>query len=221
MTPTQSQLDEALRYMRVPREGFEANRPLAERGFAALSPLARPRTVWRTFAFRARGEEIEIDGETLCRSSSLARLFAGCRACAAMAVTLGPEVDRAVRLLAMSDVSAASALDACASVWADSLCGGVEREIERTLPPGAFLTPRFSPGYGDVPMSVTSDLLRLLDAGRRIGLTLSRGGMMVPVKSVTALVGIADGPLEKRRGRDGCALRDCPYRDNEGVCHGK
>lgn len=34
---------------------------------------------------------------------------------------------------------------------------------------GQFLTGRFSPGYGDYPIAVQNDLLRLLDAPRKIG----------------------------------------------------
>lgn len=219
MFPTPGRLDEALRYMRVPREGYEANRHLAEQGFAELAPAVSPRAVWRRFALETRGTEIAVEGETLCRSSDLARLFAGCRSCAAMAVTLGPEVDRLIQMKSRGDVASAVACDACASVWADSLCDGVEREIESVLAEGECLTARFSPGYGDVPMSVTADILRLLDAGRRVGLTLSGRGMMIPVKSVTALIGISNAPRRRRRSCADCGLLTCPYRENGGMCH--
>ena len=136
-----------------------------------------------------------------------------------MAVTLGPEVDRQIPLLSRDDMSGAVLCDACASVWADSLCDGLEREIERGLEDGEFLTLRFSPGYGDVPMSATADLLRLLDAGRGIGVTLSQKGMMIPVKSVTALIGIADRPQKRRRSCEDCAMKSCAYRNIGGLCH--
>jgi cobalamin-dependent methionine synthase I len=57
------------------------------------------------------------------------------------------------------------------------------------------LRPRFSPGYGDLSLSVQSDLLNVLDARRNIGLTLSDSLMMIPQKSVTAIVGLK--PIHK------------------------
>ena len=216
---SRKQQEEALRYMRVPPDGYDKMRPLAERGFAALEPVVRPRSLWRRFPLSVQEREIVVGGETLCTSESMARLFADCHACAAMAVTLGPEVDRQIQLLSRADMSGAVLCDACASVWADSLCDDLEREIERGLEDGEFLTLRFSPGYGDVPMSATADLLRLLDAGRGIGVTLSQKGMMIPVKSVTALIGIADRPQKRRRSCEDCAMKSCAYRNNGGLCH--
>ena len=219
MTPSLRQLEEALRYMRVPPDGYEKMLPLAQRGFAALRSAVRPQTVWQRLSLSMCGEEIIVAGDTLCRSQSLKRLFSGCQACAAMAVTLGPEVDRLIQRLSRDGMAEAVACDACASVWADSLCDDVEKEIVRGLSKGEFLTLRFSPGYGDVSISATADLLRLLDAGRRIGLTLSQKGMMIPVKSVTALIGISDQPQKLRRSCDDCAMKSCAYRNNGGQCH--
>ena len=54
----------------------------------------------------------------------------------------------------------------------------------------AHLTERFSPGYGDLDMAVQKDLCLVLDTGRTIGVTLTESCMMVPVKSVTAIVGL-------------------------------
>lgn len=220
MMPTRKQLEEALRFMRVPPDGYDEMLPLAERGFADLNDFARPRKVWARFPAAVSGDGISIgDGSLFCRSAYLARLFKNCRSCAALAVTLGPEVDRRTQMLSRAEVARAVAFDACASVWADSLCDDVEREVESRLPAGEFLTLRFSPGYGDVPMEFTSELLKILDASRRIGLTLTRKGMMIPIKSVTALIGISDRPERRRRACDECSFVTCQYRREGGLCH--
>jgi hypothetical protein len=219
MAPSEKELREALRYMGVPRGGFEAFAPLAERGFAELEPVACRRSCWRRVDLSLRGSELSLDGgSAFCISGDLSRLFAHCRGCAVMAVTLGPEVDRRIALLQRSDMASALALDACASVLADRLCDELEREIESGLAGGEYLTLRFSPGYGDVPMDFTADLLRLLDAGRRLGLTLTRSMMMTPVKSVTALIGISDREEPRRRSCSNCGMKNCPYRKKGGFC---
>ena len=55
---------------------------------------------------------------------------------------------------------------------------------------GVFLKPRFSPGYGDLPLSMQTDIFRVLDCPRKVGLTLNNSLLMSPSKSVTAIMGI-------------------------------
>ena len=81
---------------------------------------------------------------------------------------------------------------------------------------GSYLTPPFSPGYGDWDLSVQGRVLDLLTAHKRIGLTLTAGGMLVPEKSVTAVVGLSD------REEDACGQKcmrctktDCPFRASD------
>ena len=58
------------------------------------------------------------------------------------------------------------------------------------------MTPRFSPGYGDLPIELQRDFLTLLDASRKIGLTATESSMLVPSKSITALIGIRSDQKE-------------------------
>ena len=100
-------------------------------------------------------------------------------------------------------------------------------EIRRMLGPGWGLRPRFSPGYGDFPLEYQRELLGVLDAAKRIGLTLTDSLLMAPSKSVTAVIGVyeaADMPGGCGRGEDltgrgahgcaGCGKEDCAYRRN-------
>ena len=50
--------------------------------------------------------------------------------------------------------------------------------------------PRYSPGFGDLPITVQKEFLNLLDAGRRMGITLGESFLMAPSKSVTAIIGL-------------------------------
>jgi hypothetical protein len=56
-------------------------------------------------------------------------------------------------------------------------------------------------------------MLDLLDAGRRIGLSLTGGNMLLPVKSVTAVIGItADRGACNVHKCATCPKIDCPFR---------
>ena len=50
--------------------------------------------------------------------------------------------------------------------------------------------PRFSPGYGDLPLDLQKDIFAALDCSRKIGLTLNQSLLMSPSKSVTAIMGL-------------------------------
>ncbi len=66
----------------------------------------------------------------------------------------------------------------------DAFCKTMERENALRL------TPRFSPGYGDLPLEFQKDILNLLNAGNTVGVYLNESLLLSPFKSVTAFAGI-------------------------------
>ena len=54
---------------------------------------------------------------------------------------------------------------------------------------GYKLRPRFSPGYGDLPIDLQRDFSRILQLPKTCGITLTDTLLMVPSKSVTAFIG--------------------------------
>ena len=76
-----------------------------------------------------------------------------------------------------------------------------------------FLRPRFSPGYGDFELGVQSDIFRVLDCPRRIGLSLNKSLLMSPSKSVTAIIGISDRQAVCASGCNLCDKKDCAFKE--------
>ena len=60
----------------------------------------------------------------------------------------------------------------------------------------------------------------MLDAPRKIGLTTGDSCLLVPSKSVTAVLGISDNPIERRkRGCAICSMKGkCRFRRNGEHC---
>ena len=52
---------------------------------------------------------------------------------------------------------------------------------------------RFSPGYGDFSIQYQKEILAVLEAGKSIGLSMTDGCMLIPTKSITAIIGIEEG----------------------------
>ncbi|WP_022932368.1 vitamin B12 dependent-methionine synthase activation domain-containing protein [Treponema bryantii] len=123
-------------------------------------------------------------------SRDLGRNLSGCSQVALLAATIGPQVDTLIRRYSSLDPVYASILQATGAMFIEELVDLVNAEIKKIAAAQGLKTkPRYSPGYGDVPLQVQKDFFRLLPC-TRIGLTLMDTLIMAPEKSVTAFVGI-------------------------------
>ncbi len=129
-------------------------------------------------------------GPMTASSRNLAELLKGCSQAVIFAATVGVEIDRLI--FRYSRVSPARALmfQAMGAERIESLCDAFCRDMSDQLEDGLVLTPRFSPGYGDLPLEFQRDIFYLLQCPRNIGLTLNDSLLMSPTKSVTAIMGI-------------------------------
>lgn len=175
---------------------------------------AEPRHVLKRFPLSVEDQTALVGPLTLA-SKSLAVHVKDCWEVILLAATLGVKADMMIRRASVCDMSRAMVLQACAAAklegYLDSLCAGMEKELE---PEGLSLKTRFSPGYGDLSLDCQGEVLALLEAKKRIGLFLTDGSMMVPTKSVTAIIGLT--PLKQKSLAHSCTScmdADCPYRE--------
>lgn len=206
-------IDEALRYLGVREDPEGALHRQMSALASELQARITPRVIWRAFDL-ASNSEFQIPN-----SESARRMLAGCHHAAILVCTLGAEFDCWVRRLQARDMTRAVLLDALGSVYVEAGCDEAEQTILARFP-GKHLTDRFSPGYGDLPLDVQPRLMALAGADR-IGVTLTESLLMVPQKSVTAILGIVDTPQPARvRGCAYCTLNQtCQYRKAGTTCH--
>ncbi len=155
----------------------------------------------------------------LLRGSDIRRLLDGCDEAVLMALTLGADLEKLLIREEVTNMSDAFVLDACASEAVEEAADDFENKLREEMHgSGKYLTNRFSPGYGDYPISVQRQLLECLNALRAIGLTLTPTDLMVPRKSITAILGISCKAKPDVLGGCGqCPIREkCSYR-----AHGK
>ena len=213
-------IDEALRYLGVPDPAPAAVREQAERVAQRLCSALRPRWVWRVFPLERTEAGFALSGAAVTLTGDTARtMLVQCHSAALLACTLGAEFDALLRSEQARDMSGAAVLDALGSAYVEAGCGGAEQEIAARLP-GRFLTDRFSPGYGDLPLALQSTLCALLDTPRRLGVTVGESFLMNPCKSVTAVIGLSDTPQPARvRGCGYCTMREtCQFRKEGTTC---
>lgn len=129
--------------------------------------------------------EILADG-VLFRSEDLASRLLGCSRATLFAFTLGGALDRAIEALS-GRPSRQVVLDAAGSEAAEALARSFQRFVAaRAGASGMRALPRFSPGYGDLGLENQSWFVETFGG---VGLRLSPGGMLVPLKSVTGVIG--------------------------------
>ena len=202
-------IPEALRYLGV--QGAADDDLLRQLSALAeeLQRRIQPRFIWRA----AEVPQLSLPG------SMAAKMLADCHQAAVLVCTLGAEFDLWMKQLQARDMGRALLLDALGSAYVEAGCDTAEEAIRARFP-GMYLTDRFSPGYGDLPLTVQPSLLAFAGAGR-IGVTVTESLLMNPQKSVSAIVGIADTPQPARvRGCAHCALnKTCQYRKVGSTCH--
>lgn len=149
---------------------------------------------------------------------SIRRHLAGCSKAAVMGATLGAGTDNMIRRLQITDMSAAVIADCGASILIQQVCDEFQKTIENAV--NGYTTSRFSPGYGDFPIELQSDIVRYIDGQRKIGLNVTSNNLLVPRKSVTAVIGISDKPVSGRLATcDECILKEkCDLRKEGKFC---
>lgn len=175
---------EVLGYLRV-KESNDQIDALIDECIEQIYETASPRAVYIETKVDILDDLISFDFMSV-KSHSLAINLKGCSRAYVFGATLGLEVDRLIDKYSKILQSKASVLHAVGSALIESLCD----YVNRALIEGKCCARRFSPGYGDLSLECQCDVIRALDAQRKIGITLSDSLLMSPSKSVTAIIGI-------------------------------
>lgn len=212
--------NDALRYLRVRGDAPEELRVRVEQTMAELARSMPPRFTYRAFPAEHAPDGVRLAGSAVTLTGELAaRMLRECGTAVLLACTLGAAFEQRLRALESRDMGEAAILDACASAWVEYGCDLAESEIAARFP-GRYLTDRFSPGYGDLPLALQPSVLDALDASRRLGVHAGESLLMLPSKSVTAILGVADRPQPARvRGCAYCSMKEtCAYRKGGTSC---
>ena len=180
---------EVLRYMGHTGKADAQLEALIVSCLEKLSAVCTPHHVMAELPCTVSGDSVMFDTLTI-KSSALAVHLDGCTQVFIFAATLGAGVDRLITQRVKMDSAEALCLQACAAAEIEDYCNSVERELlQKVHQHGLHLRPRFSPGYGDFDIARQTDILRILEAHKRIGLTETKTHMLTPLKSVTAVIG--------------------------------
>lgn len=192
----------------------------------------QPRGVMRAFEVDASG--VDAAGEPCIRLAGTAvelrgrdifRHLKDARACALMACTLGHESERRLRLLGSQKPLESAVFDAACSTYVEAGVNEMDARVRaEAAAVGMSCNWRFSCGYGDCPLESQPKILAALNATRLLGLTCTETNLLLPSKSVTAMIGIFDGPVHDADSRPTCGIcrlrKHCRFRARGETCYG-
>lgn len=213
---------EALRYLAAggstPDENLSALMDSCEEKLLAV---VRGKFTFRVFDIEkiTDDEVVLADSELVLSGRDISRHLSSCTKAVLLAATIGGEVDRLIRTEQISDMASAVVIDAMAGCAIEQVCDFAEETVRKSFP-DMNMTWRFSPGYGDMPISCQKKFVDSVNAAREIGLNVSENFIMIPRKSVTAVIGLSEEPIEKkRRGCAVCSMRErCEFRKRGSRC---
>jgi len=212
---------EVFRYLGIRGKADEKTEELFYECEKLLLENINPRYIMSCFDIEV-SEKVSLLNTTMClEGESIKAHLLECSRVVLFCVTLSASADLLIRQLQISDLAKGVIIDCCASASVEQFCDLIqEKLISEYVGEGQYITSRFSPGYGDLSIEIQAEFLNLLDAPRKIGLSASQNNILMPRKSVTAIVGISDKPQRKLSSNcDACSMnKTCEFRKRGEHC---
>ena len=181
---------EILRYAMLPSFAPRPEELPLEECLKAAKGAAQCRAVWCRYPVRRNGEELDL-GFARTDSRDLRNHLEGCDEIILFACTAGAETDRRIARAKLQSAAKGLLMHAIGAQQVEGGCDELCRRLAEMFP-DRQMTDRFSPGYGDLPLSLQREVTEALDCGRTVGITLSDSLLMTPSKSVTAIIGLKE-----------------------------
>ena len=169
---------EILRFLGVSKRDAEIEK-LIEIQWKEIDTVSAKRH--RAVPFSVTAPPFPFEGEDIKKH------LESCKSGYLFVATLGSAIDSLIRKKQILSMRDAAVFDAAASSYLEEYCDCICADIAKNQK----ITTRFSPGYGDFPLSVQPSLLKAAGADK-IGLSALPSLMMVPTKSVSAIIGIKE-----------------------------
>ena len=166
---------------------------LVEAAMVEVQVKSTPRYHYQFFEIeKTANQEIKVLGTNLVLTGrDIWRYLAKADGVALLAVTLGTEIEQVIRRYEITELTRALVLDAACTEYIEKVCDMAQTDMAQSADELGFaINQRYSPGYGDLPLSLQPAFLASLQGDQKLGITLTADFLMIPRKSVTAVIGL-------------------------------
>lgn len=144
--------------------------------------------------------------------ADLSARLCGAKYAVLFTATVGLGMDRLETRCGQNSPAKALLLQGLGAERVESLCDAFCEDIRKESEKRGWKTgARFSPGYGDFPLTAQKKMVEILQCSKQIGVSLTDSLLLSPTKSVTAIVAVG----EREETRETCAVctqKHCAFR---------
>ena len=205
--------EEMLRYLGYRGQVISAElEEQLKEAFLEAENVSRPRAAFGEFSLVLEEEGIRLSGTSLVLTGEdIKEHLSGAEKAILLAVTLGTSAERALQQTEKRDMLRAVMLDSALSAQIEYETDRVEKQlVEKAEKEGYVTNWRYSPGYGDLPLELQKKIGEVLQLSRNLGVTVTENNLMIPRKTVTAVIGLFRSREERKGKTTGCQV--CPLK---------
>ena len=197
------------------RKGKDFPEKLVDEACNTVMMLKEPQTVWAVYPYDFCNACVQASEEYHIPGQSLRKHLSGATQVIFLSATVGEMVEQAAtNAFARGEYALGMLIDAAATTAVEQTADELERLLANKFAKLGFkMTFRFSPGYGDWDLSEQDKVAKLANA-EAIGVTLTESLMLMPRKSITAVIGLCPDIIEETpsKGCNKCTKLDCSMR---------
>ena len=190
---------------------------LAGKALAVGQALLEPAVAYQSLPVESfRHEKLALVGGAVLSGPLIAKHLGGSTEALVMLCTVGERIEGAIREALEADPPFGLALDGLGNAAAEALATAASNRFEAEGEVhGLHSSLPLSPGMVGWPVEEGQNQVFRIASSNPLGILLTSGGMMLPRKSVSLVLGL--GPNLQRAGKacDYCNLREtCRYQDH-------
>lgn len=182
--------------------------------------LSTAKGIWQIYDYQACSGRIEINPPIYIIGKKIRNHLRLAEKIIILSVTIGELIEETItKYFQAGAYSYALLLDAAATTAVETTADEMEKTITQYITPKGYQkVMRFSPGYGDWDIRFQPEMLTLAKA-EQIGVSLTESCMLIPRKSITAVIGlIPNQNLEQKNETHDCTIcnkLDCLARKEQ------
>lgn len=199
-------LQETKRYAGI-RAGKDFPDDLVAEACSAAQALAAPKGIFQQCWYDSPSYSLLCDKPFTIMGEQIRHHLDNAEIAVVMAVTVGSALEKEIdRLFLAKEYTKGLLMDAAATTATEAVADQLNRYIDEAAAKKGYHTAwRYSPGYGDWPLTQQTDLARAIQADQ-IGIAVTPSYMLIPRKSVTAIIGLTRSSSCAPSGCAACAM---------------
>jgi hypothetical protein len=188
---------------------------LVHRLLALLRREVQPRYAFLLSEGSIENVSVHIQNQVLDTGPTITRLLQNSSSFVVFAATAGLEFEQIIQTHKTSDDMLVNyMLDLMGTILVEKAGDYLERKLEKAHPE-MLHTNRFSPGYCNWPLTEQRKIFGLLGE-HPCGITLSDVCLMMPIKSISGIIGVGKDVQTRKYACQYCEMETCYKRKKQG-----